>query len=173
MIDQLSKEEIKSDHSLDSFVDKSNNFHIYPNTQNVLNAYHNSQPISIIIDTSNLVYAVSLNDNLSCFCIGNFESEVMGHNYFNIEPPITKNNYMSEIDILTFGLLLPKLCSHEKCDEISESGIYTVSTKEFGLYHFKPNEDSSTIKVNDSKKNNSTTNPDNNDYNVVVNLALV
>ena len=112
-MDQLSKEEIKSDHSLDSFVDKSNNFHIYPNTQNVLNAYHNSQPISIIIDTSNSVYAVSLNGNLSCFCIGNFESEVMGHNYFNIEPPITKNNYMSEIDLLTFGLLLPKLCSHE------------------------------------------------------------
>ena len=106
----------------------------------------------------------------------------MGHNYFNIEPPITKNNYMSEIDILTFGLLLPKLCSHEESDEISEYGIYKVitsnwteisRTKEFGLYHFKPNGDSSTIKVNVSKKNNFITNPVNNDYNVVVNSALV
>ena len=143
---QLSNEENKNSPSSDASTPYANNIHIYPDHQNILNAYHNSQPISIMIDSINLIYAVSNDRDLSLFTVGNFDTEIMGHNYFNVEMPINTKGNIEHIKISTFGLLLPKLSTNDDDDDLTETGIYTVITSDwleinrnkiFEFYHYK------------------------------------
>ena len=130
-----------------TFKERASNFHIYGNKQNVINAYHSGQPISIIIDGSNMIYAVVDSDSLSSFTVGNLHSKKMGHVYFEIGPPELKELSYQNIDIFSFGLMLPFLReTMSEDDELGELGIYTIITsdwkeitddKTFGFFKYK------------------------------------
>lgn len=114
-----------------TFKERATNFHIYGNKQNVINAYHSGQPISIIIDASNMVYAVVDGDSVTSLTIGNLHSTKMGHVYFEIGPPEFKELSYQNFDIFSFGLMLPFLRETiSEDDELGELGIYTIITQQ-------------------------------------------
>ena len=136
LVDQLSEKESQGTadglNAKVAFKERASNFHIYGNKQNVINAYHSGQPISIIINRSNMVYAVVDSDYLLSFSIGNLHGTKMGHVYFEIGPPELKELSYQKFDISSFGLMLPFLKETiSEDDELGELGIYTIITSDW------------------------------------------
>ena len=139
-----------------SFMERSSNFHIYDNYQNIIDAYHNMQPISIIIDRENNIYAVSNGEIYSQFIIEILDSKIIGHNYFQISPPHRLNSMNQKIETVDFGLMLPKLNLADDDGEQTFFGIYTIITsdwkeidenKNFGFFKFATNFDESEYTI--------------------------
>ena len=155
LVDQLSETESRNTtdglNTKVAFKERASNFHIYGKKQNVINAYHSGQPISIIIDRSNMAYAVVDCDCLLSFSIGNLHSTNMGHVYYEIGPPESKELNYEKFDISSFGLMLPLLKETiSEDDELGELGIYTIITsdwkeimddKTFGFYKYQQRHD--------------------------------
>ena len=129
----------------ESFYEKANNFLIYGTMQNITNAYHNGQSISVILDCIDKVFGV-IGDNIYCsFIIGYLNSICMGHNYFQIEAQEKRHIDLKSFEIVAFGLLLPKLSGNDENEDMTENGIYTIITsdwtevqqgKSFGFYNY-------------------------------------
>ena len=152
---------VTNDSDTTSFHDKANNFHIYPHSQNIVDIYLNGQPISIIIDTSNNVYSTSRNDTLSQFNIGKCHSEVLGHIYFEFDPPVVRNNVLANLNIQSFGLMIPKLSLDTDDEEDTGFGIYTIITsdwmeinreKRFFLYRYQSDDNEITTEKKNCRK---------------------
>ena len=64
-----------------------NNFHLYGVKQNVIDSYHSGQPISVVINDKNKMYAVLNNMTAVEFLVGNNHSVCLGHDYSHMDPP--------------------------------------------------------------------------------------
>ena len=136
--------DIESEEEL-KFYGNENNFHLYGVKQNVIDAYHSGQPISVVINDKNNMYAVFNNMTAVEFLVGNNHSVCLGHNYFHMDPPEQFFFEQTLFYILAFGILLPKISSLEDEDECTDIGIYTLITsnwieiledKTIGFYNF-------------------------------------
>ena len=131
------------------FSDKANNLHFYDKKQNLIDAYHSGQPISVFIDDSDCIFAVINNSMYAVFHVGEFHSEILSLCYFNMNAPTFVSSDSLNPSLKCFGLLLPKLSENDgnfiNEEDLTDFGIYTVITdnwmeikqdKTYGFYQF-------------------------------------
>ena len=161
LVDQLEDSIENEGLEFESFSDKANNFHLYGSLQNLNDAYHNGQPLSLIIDRNNQLYAI-VNDNIIYkMNFGNFVQTTLGHEYFETTPPVLVNFGIEQLEIKSFGLLLPLLSDDDE-EENTVFGVYTAITsdwteirsdKTFSLYSF-PYDQNIDLNDNNNIENN-------------------
>ena len=128
ILHQIEQKEDNKDNEKLTPKDQVDNFHLYGSKQNVVNAYNSAQPISIVVDTDNSLYAVVDNMNVCKFEVDNFDEVIFGHNYFEIKPPEYMTFDYTRFQLHTFGLMLPKLNNTIEDNENTDFGIYTIIT---------------------------------------------
>ena len=115
----------------DMFRDVANNYHVYPDFLCVERAFSNGQPLSIIVADKMKLYSVVACDILYEIEIRGYIEECFGLHYYLFKEPKLAEKRLSEIKIVDFGLMLPRLTGSDDFDEMTEESCYTIITSEW------------------------------------------
>ena len=115
----------------DLFKEVSNNYHVYPDFLCLERAFGNGQPLSIIIADKMKLYAVVTCDILYEFEIRAYTEECFGHHYYLFREPKLSEINLCKINIIDFGLMLPRLTGSDDFEEMTEESCYTILTSEW------------------------------------------
>lgn len=114
-----------------SFKEIANNYHVYPDSLCLERAFSNGQPISIIVCPKMRIYAVVTCDILYEIEIRAYTDESFGHHYYLFREPKLTNLLLTNIKIIEFGLMLPRLTGNEDLEDMTEENCYTIITSEW------------------------------------------
>ena len=114
-----------------SFKEIANNYHVYPDSLCLERAFSNGQPISVIISRNTRIYAVVTNDILYEIEIRGYTDESFGHHYYLFRDPKITNLLLTNIKIIDFGLMLPRLTGNEDLEDMTEENCYTIISSEW------------------------------------------
>ena len=114
-----------------SFKEIANNYHVYPDSLCLERAFSNGQPISVIISRNTTIYAVVTNDILYEIEIRGYTDESFGHHYYLFRDPKITNLLLTNIKIIDFGLMLPRLTGNEDLEDMTEENCYTIISSEW------------------------------------------
>ena len=115
----------------DMFKEIANNYHVYPDSLCLQRAFANSQPISIIVCPKMRIYAVVTCDILYEIEIRACTEESYGHYYYLFHEPKLTKFLLTDIKIIEFGLMLPRLTGNEDLEDMAEENCYTIITSEW------------------------------------------
>ena len=114
------------------FKDIANNFYVYPSYGSLLEPFKNCLPISIIVSTKCEVFCILSSHEVYEIPFKRYIGETYGMHYFSFENPILCNNILfKNIDVLDFGIMLPKLTGSEEFDGMLVESTYTIVTMEW------------------------------------------
>ena len=105
---------------------------MYPSYESLWEPFENCLPISIIVSTKCEGFCILSSHEVYEIPFKRYIGEIYGMHIFSFENPILRNNILFQnIDVLDFGIMLPKLTGSEEFDDMLVESTYTIVTIEW------------------------------------------